>query len=110
MKCGNCGSEFDLDEAVEIGGTNRYSNESVVIAHECPGCGESLSKEFTRRQNAEKCGCSATVDISRQEGGGEVCSECGRVQRSNGEIKAKWAIPASEDMVLSGSDAEEYWY
>lgn len=114
MECGNCGTKFSQDELVEIRGTNRYSNKQVVIAHECPGCGDSMSKQFTREQNTEQCGCSARIDVT-DDRNAEVCTECGLVHSygtgsSTGGIEDEYAIPASEEMVLQGSDADEYWY
>lgn len=106
MKCGNCDSEFDPEtESVKVRGTNRYSNKDVVIAHECPSCGDNLSIRFTREWNTRKCGCSATVDSTY---GREICSECGNIL-GRGGVKKEWAIPASEDMRIKSSDAEDYW-
>lgn len=108
MECGNCSGSFSKDEAVPVRGTNRYSNKSVIIAHECPMCGESLSKKFTRKRNTELCGCSALME----EDNIEICSECGKEYPLNGKggIRESWAIPASEDMVVKYSDAYNYWY
>jgi hypothetical protein len=111
MKCGNnnCSAQFSEEEAVLVRGTNRYSNKSVVIAHECPSCGKPLSMRFTREWNAERCACSARVDHSD---GTEICSECGKIyppRGMEGGIKEEWAIPASPDMRIPNSDAEQYW-
>lgn len=108
MKCGNCGEEFSDDEAISIHGTNRYSNRKHIIAHECPSCGDSLSKQFTRKKNTKLCGCSTLVDTTD---GKEICTSCGKVfpLHVEGGIESKWAIPATKSMMLNNSDAYKYW-
>jgi len=107
MKCGNCNLEFKEDQLVEIRGTNRF-NKPEVIAHECPGCGDPFSMEYTRQWNAERCSCSARVDESD---GREVCSDCGQIHTLHelGGIREQWANPASLDSHMDSSDSYRYW-
>ena len=97
MKCGNCEAKFSTDEAVPVYGTSQHGSRGQVTAHECPGCGETLSTRFTREQNINRCGHNATVDGHSPEGYRETCSECGAVWDAQGtrvDTKEAWAIPS----------------
>ena len=101
MECGNCSMVFNSDEAVRVHGTNRFSNKGRVIAHECPGCGEELSKRFTRERNIESCAHNATSDEYIRSDYQKTCQECGAMWDEHGRrvgIKEAWAIPASDGM------------
>lgn len=90
--------EGGFDDPVPKHNDDAYDNpNNHPTSYHCPHCGHTMSVEFTRRQNMERCACSATVDSAD---GTETCSSCGRKRGLHGEvgIKEAWATPSADDV------------